>query len=194
MLTAFYTLYLVFTSPILVLFQMFFLLFLSCFLNWPEWPTQPRWLKYAGWRMGCHPTAVCDQAGDQHEEEVPGCCGCVCFFHTLLRLLFVKWINCLIDNMSCFFKLQSSNPPNTKWVNGRISCLALAEKIWQIFSCAQPTYSALLLIPQVHVPYKWGTIWKGTIQAFQRYKIYFQKALLPQRNNQPNTNLKNNYS
>ena len=48
----------------------------------------------AGWRMGCHPTAVCDQAGDQHEEEVPGCCGCVWFFHTLLRLLFVKWINC----------------------------------------------------------------------------------------------------
>uniref|UniRef100_A0A4W6C8R9 Transposase Tc1-like domain-containing protein n=1 Tax=Lates calcarifer TaxID=8187 RepID=A0A4W6C8R9_LATCA len=40
--------------------------------------------------MGCHPTAVCDQAGDQHEEEVPGCCGCVCFFHKLLRLPFVK--------------------------------------------------------------------------------------------------------
>ena len=31
----------------------------------------------------------CDQAGDQHEEEVPGCCGCVWFFHMLLRLLFV---------------------------------------------------------------------------------------------------------
>lgn len=24
------------------------------------------------WRMGCSPTAACDQAGDQH-EEVPGC-------------------------------------------------------------------------------------------------------------------------
>ena len=41
-------------------------------------------------KMGRHPTAVCDQAGDQHEDEVPGCCGCVWFFHTLLRLPFVK--------------------------------------------------------------------------------------------------------
>lgn len=48
----------------------------------------------AGLKMGCHPTTVCDQAGDQHEEEVLGCCGCVWFFHTLLRLLFVKLINC----------------------------------------------------------------------------------------------------
>ena len=89
----------------------------------------------AGWRMGCHPTAVCDQAGDQYEEEVPGCCGCVWFFHTLLRLPFVKWINCSIANMSWFFKLQLSNPPNTKRV---ISCLALAEKIWQIFHGRNP--------------------------------------------------------
>ena len=40
--------------------------------------------------------------------------------------------------MSCFFKLQSSNPPNNKQVNGRISCLALAEKIWQIFHGCNP--------------------------------------------------------
>ena len=34
-------------------------------------------------------TATCDQVGDQHEEEVPGCCGCVWIFHPLLRLLTV---------------------------------------------------------------------------------------------------------
>ena len=88
--------------------------------------------------MGFHPTVVCDQADDQHEGEVPGCCGCVWFFYTLLRLLFVKLMNCLIANTSCFFKLQSSNPPYTKRVNGRISCLALAEKIWQIFHGRNP--------------------------------------------------------
>ena len=30
------------------------------------------------------------QVFDQHEEEVPGCCGYVWFFHTLLRRRFVK--------------------------------------------------------------------------------------------------------
>ena len=35
-------------------------------------------------------------------------------------------------------ELQSSNPPNTEQVNGRISCLALAEKIWQIFHGRNP--------------------------------------------------------
>lgn len=33
-------------------------------------------------RMGCHPSVVCGQAGDQHEVDVPGYCGCVWFFHT----------------------------------------------------------------------------------------------------------------
>ena len=35
-----------------------------------------------------------DQAGDLYEEEMPGCCGCVWFFHVPLRLLFVTLINC----------------------------------------------------------------------------------------------------
>ena len=82
----------------------------------------------AGWITGCYPTAVCDQAGGEHEEEVPGCCGCVWFFHMLLRTLFVEWINCcqFIDNMSCYFRLQSTKQHQTR-VNCRISCLA--EKI-----------------------------------------------------------------
>ena len=41
-----------------------------------------------------HPTAECDQAGDQHEVKVPDCCGSVWFFRYLLRLLFVKLLNC----------------------------------------------------------------------------------------------------
>ena len=44
---------------------------------------------HAGWRMGGHPTTVCEQAGDQHEEK---------------RLLWL-WL-------VVFIRLQSSNPPN----------------------------------------------------------------------------------
>lgn len=29
---------------------------------------------------------MCDRAGDKHEEEVPGCCGCVRFFHTIYAI------------------------------------------------------------------------------------------------------------
>lgn len=40
--------------------------------------------------MGSHPTAECDQAADQHEEELLDCCGCVWLLHMLLRPLFVN--------------------------------------------------------------------------------------------------------
>lgn len=40
---------------------------------------------HAGWGMGCHPTT----AGNQHEEEVPGCCGCAGFFNKQPKLLFL---------------------------------------------------------------------------------------------------------
>lgn len=38
-----------------------------------------------GWRMGCNPIAVCDQPGNQHEQEMPGYCGCVWFVRMLLK-------------------------------------------------------------------------------------------------------------
>lgn len=38
------------------------------------------------------PTAVCAQAGEQQKEEELGFCGCVWFFHVLLRPLFIKLI------------------------------------------------------------------------------------------------------
>lgn len=47
----------------------------------------------AGWRMGFHPTTVCDQDDEQYGEMVPGCCGFIWFFHTLLTFLFVKLLN-----------------------------------------------------------------------------------------------------
>ena len=37
--------------------------------------------------MGCNPTAESGQVGDQHEEEVRSCCGCIWIFQTLLRSL-----------------------------------------------------------------------------------------------------------
>lgn len=48
-------------------------------VGWPA--TNP------GWGTGRHPTAKCDQAGDQHELEVPGC---LWIFHPLLRLLILS--------------------------------------------------------------------------------------------------------
>ena len=47
----------------------------------PEWPTQPWLVTNASWRMGCHPKALCNWAGEQNEEEVSGCYGRVQFFH-----------------------------------------------------------------------------------------------------------------
>lgn len=47
---------------------------------------QTGWLvTNTGWRMGCDPIAVCDQPGNQHEQEMPGYCGCVWFVRMLLK-------------------------------------------------------------------------------------------------------------
>lgn len=56
-----------------------------------QWPTQPCWLTSG---MERHPAAVCDRAGYWHEDELPGCCGCVWFCQWLL-------LNKL-QNVSCF--------------------------------------------------------------------------------------------
>ena len=45
-------------------------------------------------------------------------------------------MSCSLDIV--LFLFQSSNPPNTKRFNGRISCLALAENIWHIFHGRNP--------------------------------------------------------
>lgn len=37
------------------------------------------WL--VAWRIWCHPTAITEQAGSQHEETVSGCCDSVWVFH-----------------------------------------------------------------------------------------------------------------
>lgn len=46
-------------------------------------------------------------------------------------------------------------------------CMVLTEKIFPQFSVAQLRYLALLLTPQMHVPYKCGTIQRGIKQASQ---------------------------
>ena len=71
-----------------------------------------------GWRMGCHPTAACDQAGDQHEEKVPGSCACVWFFHMLLRpLANSSWVKptywTLLLSHKCIFPINVA--PFTRW-------------------------------------------------------------------------------
>lgn len=54
-----------------------------------------------------------DQVYEQHEEEVPGCRGCVWFFRMLLRPLFVKWINCYISTLHIAFHDHGSLNPSS---------------------------------------------------------------------------------
>src|SRR4029434_10636030 len=93
--------------------------------------------------------------------------------------------------MSCLFLVtdREFNHPIQQTTQNKSEYQQENRIILANLSWAQPTYSALLLIPQMHVPYKCGTIKKGNKQAFQRYKIYCQEALLQQRNNLPNTNV-----
>lgn len=94
---------------------------LSC---WSHQHNRVYWLvTKVGWRMGCHPTAVSDQADDQHEEELPGC---VQLFHTLPKLLSVQWTSCL--------RLESSQIPH-----------ASRGAEWT-------ANAGLLLIPQMRIP------------------------------------------
>lgn len=62
----------------------------------------------AGSGVGCHPTVLCDQAVDQHKEEVSGCIAHVRFFPEQSRPLFVKCSNCYIFITSYSFKLLQS--------------------------------------------------------------------------------------
>jgi len=53
-----------------------------------EWPTQPHWLTCNdSWSLQVRRLLL--SWSDQHEEEVPGCCGCIWIFHLLLRLMTV---------------------------------------------------------------------------------------------------------
>lgn len=75
-------------------------------------------------------------------------------------------------------------PKHQTRVNSKEKLFGIFREHLAHFSWAQPTHSALLLIPQIHVPYKCGTI----LQAFQWHTMYCQEALMQQRNNLANTN------
>lgn len=68
--------------------------------------------------MGCCPTAVCDQAGEQHEDELPGWIHrCIRFLYPLLRLLILfQKSKRKMTNMARLFLVtggaESSNPLN----------------------------------------------------------------------------------
>ena len=67
---------------------------------------QPRWLTCNKYWSKNVTWPDWSAAGDQQEEEAPGCCGSVWFFHTLMNKLKL-W------NYQSVFILRSSNPPNT---------------------------------------------------------------------------------
>ena len=79
---------------------------------------------------------------------MPGCCGCVCFFHTLLKLLFVKLPICLVSSDNSH-PIHQTTPNKSK----QNKLLGIGREDLPNFSWGQPRYSALLLIPQMHVPY-----------------------------------------
>ena len=84
----------------------------------------------------------------------------------------------LIGSTWGYQKLKTSVNSNSK-----ITCLAMAEKIWQIFHGRNPHTHRCCS------SHKCMFLTNGaTKQAFQRYNIYCPKALLPQRINRPNTN------
>lgn len=66
------------------------------------------------------PTAVCDL----QEEAVPGCWGCVCFFHILLRLLLE------ILSLSCFVRFRLSDSINDS-SQQQTKTFDVAEKMWK---------------------------------------------------------------
>ena len=62
-----------------------------------------------------------------------------------------KLLNCQYDLFLQTSIIQSTKHQTSQWQN---KLFGIGREDLAIFSCAQPTYSALLLIPQVHVPYK----------------------------------------
>ena len=100
-------------------------------------------------------------AGGCHEEDSPRLLW-LCMVHPHVTEAPVRSMKKTLDwsNVLCFLQtliIPSNNQHQTR-VNGRINCWALAENVWQVFQGAQTTYSTLLLIPQMHFLYKYGTI------------------------------------
>jgi hypothetical protein len=77
-----------------------------------------------------------------HATEVP-----VCEMNKLFNCQYVLFLQTSI--------IQSTKHQTSQWQN---KLFGIGREDLANFSWAQPTYAALLLIPQVHVPYKWGTI------------------------------------
>lgn len=106
---------------------------------------------------------------DQHEEELPGYCGSVWFFYTLLWLLFVKLI--VLNGRYVLF-LQTS----IHQTRSRKCCLT--EKIWTVFHgyyphtqfcCSAHKYLFLINV----APFK-----KENNQGFQQTKILLPRHIL----------------
>ena len=73
--------------------------------------------------------------------------------------------------MPCFFRLKTFNPPN-KSQQQKKKLFGIGREDLTNLSRVQPTYLGLLLIPQIHIPYKGSTIYKGNNLA----KLYCQKV------------------
>ena len=77
-----------------------------------------------------------------HATEAP-----VCEMNKLLNCKYVLFLQTSI--------IESIKNQTSQWQN---KLFGIGREDLAHFSWAQPTYSALLLIPQVHVPYKWSTL------------------------------------
>jgi hypothetical protein len=76
----------------------------------------------------------------------------VCEMNKLLNCQYVLFLGYCLVSISI---IQSTKHQTIQWQN---KLFGIGREYLAHFSWAQPTYSALLLILQVHVPYKWGTI------------------------------------
>lgn len=97
-------------------------------------------------RMGRYPTSLteCDRAGDQHEDEVPGCSGSIWFYYKLLRSMLS--VQVLICQVSSDFNhtIQQTAPNKTQQQN---KLFGTGKGDLASFSWTQPTYSTLLRNP-----------------------------------------------
>ena len=75
-----------------------------------------------------------------HATEAP-----VCEMNKLLNCQYVLFLQTSI--------IQSTKHQTSQWQN---KLFGIGREDLANFSWAQPTYSALFLIPQMHVPYKWA--------------------------------------
>ena len=127
---------------------------------------------------------------------MPGCCDCV-RFHNVLRLfknchyvlfLQISIIHSTKQHKTRVSKKERERERKEEKEKRKKRLITIGREDLANLSRVQPTNSALLLNPQMLVPFQCSTVSRGNKQTHQWYNSFCQEAFLQQRNNVPNTN------